>query len=116
MSAITTHVLDTARGRPAAGVLVVLDRATNDDPPHYQELGRGATDADGRLRTLLAPEAHLIAGTYRLTFHTAAYFHALGVEAFYPEVAVLFTIRDASQHFHVPLLLSPFGYSTYRGS
>ncbi len=73
MSAITTHVLDTARGRPAANILVVLERATADAPPHFQELGRGATDADGRLRTLLSPDAHLLStGTYRITFHTGA--------------------------------------------
>jgi 5-hydroxyisourate hydrolase len=116
MSAITTHVLDTARGRPAANILVVLERATADDPPRFQELGRGATDADGRLRTLLSPDAHLIAGVYRITFHTGPYFHAQSVAAFYPEVSVLFTIADATQHYHVPLLLNPFGYSTYRGS
>ena len=117
MSAITTHVLDTARGRPAAGILIVLERATPDAPPHFQELGRGTTDADGRLRTLLAPDAHLLAGTYRLTFHTGPYLRDQGGgEGFYPEVAVLFAVRDPSQHYHVPLLLSPFGYSTYRGS
>jgi 5-hydroxyisourate hydrolase len=116
MSAITTHVLDTSRGRPAANILVVLERATADAPPHFQELGRGATDADGRLRTLLSPDAHLSAGTYRLTFHTGPYFKEQKVDAFYPEVSVLFSIVDPTQHFHVPLLLSPFGYSTYRGT
>jgi 5-hydroxyisourate hydrolase len=116
MSAITTHVLDTARGKPAANILVVLERATADAPPHFQELGRGATDADGRLRTLLSPDAHLLAGTYRLTFHTGPYFKEQKADAFYPEVSVLFAIVDPTQHFHVPLLLSPFGYSTYRGS
>jgi 5-hydroxyisourate hydrolase len=120
MSAITTHVLDTSRGKPAADILVVLHRsaAAGDpaEPPHFQELGRGKTDADGRLRTLLAPEAKLIAGDYRLTFLTGPYFEAQGVAGFYPEVAILFTIRDPEQHHHVPLLLNPFGYSTYRGS
>jgi 5-hydroxyisourate hydrolase len=117
MSAITTHVLDTSRGRPAAGILVILERAA--DPAHggaFQELGRGHTDADGRLRTLLSPDAHLTRGTYRLTFHTEPYFAKEGVTGFYPEVSVAFTIRDPDQHHHVPLLLSPFGYSTYRGS
>ena len=116
MSAITTHVLDTARGRPAANILVVLERATPDKPPHFQELGRGSTDADGRLRTLLSPDAHLLAGSYRITFHVASYFEAQKVESFYAEVSILFTVKDPTQHFHVPLLLSPFGYSTYRGS
>ena len=113
MSAITTHVLDTSRGRPAGGVLVVLEIATGDG---HRELGRGRTDADGRLRTLLAPDAPLAQATYRLTFHTGAYFADGGVEGFYPEVRIDFMVRDPAQHFHVPLLLSPFGYSTYRGS
>ena len=113
MSAITTHVLDTSRGRPAGGVLVVLERATSDG---QQELGRGETDADGRLRTLLAAGAPIERGTYRLTFHTGAYFAANGVEGFYPEVRIDFEVRDPTQHFHVPLLLNPYGYSTYRGS
>ena len=113
MSAITTHVLDTARGRPAQGVAVVLERvqAASSAP-----LGRGATDADGRLRDLLPAGAPLEPGSYRLVFDTGAYFRAQGTEAFYPRVAVDFEVRDGAQHFHVPLLLSPFGYSTYRGS
>ena len=109
---ITTHVLDTARGRPAAGVPIVLERATGDG---WQELGRGATDADGRLRDLVAEGASPGAGRYRLTFDTGAYFRDRGEAAFYPEVAVVFTVA-ADEHHHVPLLLSPFGYSTYRGS
>lgn len=111
MSGITTHVLDTARGRPAAGVPISLECSLDGT---FHELGRGVTDADGRLRDLL--KAPLAAGTYRLTFDTAAYFRGLGVETFYPEVRVVFAIRDAEAHYHVPLLLSPFGYSTYRGS
>ncbi len=113
MSAITTHVLDTSRGCPASGVLVVLERR---DAGAHQEIGRGATDHDGRLGTLLPQGAPLVAGTYRLTFHTGAYFAKLGVAGFYPEVTIAFEVRDPSQHYHVPLLLNPFGYSTYRGS
>ena len=113
MRAITTHVLDTARGGPAAGVPVVLE--VREPSGAFRELGRGATDADGRRRDLMA-EGALVPGTYRLTFDTGAYFRALGVAGFYPEAQVTFDIRDASQHYHVPLLLSPFGYSTYRGS
>lgn len=109
MSAITTHVLDTARGKPASGVPIRLERGS-------EMLGRGATDADGRLRDLLPADAPLAPGTYRLVFDTAAYFAAQGVDAFYPEVAILFQVEDGGQHYHVPLLLSPFGYSTYRGS
>jgi 5-hydroxyisourate hydrolase len=114
MSAITTHVLDTARGRPAAGVAVVLEAAGDDGD--WIELGRGVTDADGRAKALLAAGRALAAGVHRLTFVTGPYFAARDVDAFYPEVRITFTIADATQHHHVPLLLSPFGYSTYRGS
>jgi 5-hydroxyisourate hydrolase len=113
MSAITTHILDTSRGRPAGDVLVVLELRAGDT---HRELGRGTTDADGRLRTLLAAGAPVAIGVYRLTFHTAGYFAALGLSGFYPEVTIAFEIRDPAQHYHVPLLLNPFGYSTYRGS
>lgn len=113
MSAITTHVLDTSRGRPAADVPVVLERMSDAQGPRV--LAQGATDADGRLRGLLPP-GPVQPGVYRLTFDTGAYFGVHGVQAFYPEVSVLFTVRDGEEHFHVPLLLSPFGYSTYRGS
>lgn len=113
MSAITTHVLDTSRGRPAQNVAIVLERVEG-GTSHV--LGRGATDADGRLRDLLPAGQPVQPGTYRLTFHTAAYFAASGVDAFYPEVAILFEVRAAGEHYHVPLLLNPFGYSTYRGS
>jgi 5-hydroxyisourate hydrolase len=113
MSAITTHVLDTSRGRPAQNVGVVLARVSADEAG---VLGRGATDADGRLRDLLPAGQALGAGTYRLTFATGEYFAALGVEAFYPEVSITFQVRAAGEHYHVPLLLNPFGYSTYRGS
>jgi 5-hydroxyisourate hydrolase len=109
---ITTHVLDTARGRPAAGVPIVLEVLRGDG---WEALGRGATDADGRLRDLVAEGTALAAGRYRLTFDTGAYFRDRAEAAFYPEVAVVFTVA-ADEHHHVPLLLSPFGYSTYRGS
>jgi 5-hydroxyisourate hydrolase len=109
MSSITTHVLDTSRGRPAAGVPVRLEQAGT-------VLGSGTTDADGRLRDLLPADAPLAAGVYRLVFDTGAYFGAAGTEAFYPQVTIDFQVRDGAQHYHVPLLLSPFGYSTYRGS
>lgn len=111
---ISTHVLDTARGRPAAGVPVVLEQVAADGAS--RELSRAMTDADGRVRELAPAGAALGAGRYRLTFDTAAYFGADGVDAFYPIVRVEFVVRDASQHHHVPLLLSAFGYSTYRGS
>jgi 5-hydroxyisourate hydrolase len=109
---ITTHVLDTARGLPAQGVPVVLEHA---DGEGWELLGSGVTDADGRARDLVADGTALAHGRYRLTFDTGAYFRGRGEAAFYPEVAVVFTVAG-DEHHHVPLLLSPFGYSTYRGS
>lgn len=112
-SPITTHVLDTARGTPAAGVKVTLARETA--PGAWTRAGQGTTDGDGRLRTLLAP-GDLPAGAYRIAFDAGAYFQAQGVESFWREIAIEFVVRDGTRHFHVPLLVSPFGYSTYRGS
>src|SRR5919202_1505119 len=114
MSGITTHVLDTARGRPAAGVHVVLEVLRADGV--WREVGRGTTDADGRARELL-PEGFAFAeGSYRLTFDAGAYFDSQGAATFYYEITIAFVVRDAGVHYHVPLLLSPYGYSTYRGS
>ncbi|MDN4597205.1 hydroxyisourate hydrolase [Leifsonia virtsii] len=107
-SRVTTHVLDTAAGRPAAGVPVHLDSWTG---AGWQRLASGVTDTDGRIAEL--GPVDLDAGRYRLTFATAAY---LGPDAFFPEILVVFAIADPDAHYHVPLLLSPFGYSTYRGS
>lgn len=113
MSGISTHVLDTSTGRPAASVPVTLEALTGGA---FLAIGRGATDANGRVAQLLPPNLALSAGFYRLNFDTAAYFEARGVEWFYPHVSIVFGVADATQHYHVPLLLSPFGYSTYRGS
>lgn len=113
MSAITTHILDTARGKPASAVPVVLEFEEGDG---WKELGRGRTDDDGRVRDLLPADFNLTAGSYRLTFDTSRYFSAQKVESFYPVVTIAFVVVDAAQHYHVPLLLSPYGYSTYRGS
>jgi len=112
MSNITTHVLDTSLGRPAAGVSVTLE--AQDGAGDWHVVGQGETDADGRLKSLAVAAA--AAGVYRLTFDTELYFAARGVETFYPLAVVVFRVRDASEHHHVPLLVSPFGYSTYRGS
>lgn len=109
MSSLSTHVLDTASGRPARGVPVFLERSVSG---RWRRLGQGRTDADGRVKNFLSP-GKLSLGMYRLRFDTAAYFK--GKPAFYPEVSVVFWVKD-SRHHHVPLLLSPFGYSTYRGS
>jgi len=112
MSPITTHVLDTARGRPAAGLRVVLEVRAGRG---FRLLARGTTDANGRIADLLEG-GRLKRGTYRLTFDTARYFRATRRSIFYPSVTLLFEVQDPRQHYHVPLLLSPFGYSTYRGS
>lgn len=113
MSGITTHVLDVSRGRPAVGVRVVLGRtgeAGNGSPV----LAEAYTDDDGRVRE--QPPWSVERGSYRMTFDTGAYFRAQGIDAFYPEVTVTFEVSDAQQNYHVPLLLSAYGYSTYRGS
>ncbi|MBX6767063.1 MAG: hydroxyisourate hydrolase [Actinomadura rubrobrunea] len=108
---VSTHVLDTTRGRPAAGVPVRLDRYEGDT---WRPLAEAVTDGDGRWAA--PPDAGSADGTYRLRFGTGPYFAERGETCFYPEVCVIFTIADAGQHHHVPLLLSPYGYSTYRGS
>lgn len=113
MHEITTHILDTSRGAPATGVHVTLEVRAG---AGWRGIGRASTDDDGRVDRLL-PEGHaLVPGTYRINFAIGAYFRNQGIEAFYPEAVVTFEVRDAAQHYHVPLLLSPYGYSTYRGS
>jgi 5-hydroxyisourate hydrolase len=113
MTGITTHVLDTARGRPAVGVAVSLARRSGDA---WVELSTARTDTNGRVANLLPDGVKHPAGTYRLRFETGAYFAAQGGAApFFPLVEIVFEIRDA-EHYHVPLLVSPFGYTTYRGS
>lgn len=115
MSAITTHVLDTSRGRPAAGVPVTLERRDRAGDS-WASIGHGQTDADGRLRTLMAADLALQPGEYRLTFDTHTYFAAHAVRGFYPAIVIHFEVAAGETHYHVPLLLAPFGYSTYRGS
>ncbi len=114
MSPITTHVLDTANGRPAAGLRVTLAHISASGDT--RAVGGGTTDTDGRLRELWPKGVDFEAGIYRLRFETGAYFAGIGVTAFHPAVEVVFTVRDLTQHYHVPVLLSPFGYTTYRGS
>ena len=108
MSQITTHILDTSQGKPAEGVLVIL----KSDDGH--ELSRGVTNADGRISDL-TEDILMDPGTYSLSFDVGTYFNREGIDSFYPSITILFTIK-AGQHYHVPLLLNPFGYSTYRGS
>ena len=109
MSTLSTHVLDTALGRPAQGIRVVLEHDGG-------VLGSGITDADGRVRELRSDGASLGEGNYRLTFHVGDYFAASKRASFYTRIVVDFRIGIGSEHYHVPLLLSPYGYSTYRGS
>ena len=108
---ISTHILDTSLGRPAAGVDVVLERKVDEA---FVVIARGATDADGRLKGLVTgtPET----GHWRIRFDTGGYFARLGVEGFYPYVEIVFAVKNAAEHYHVPLLINPFGFSTYRGS
>lgn len=108
MSGITTHILDTSRGRPASGVSVRLER-------EGVQVGEGSTDADGRVRDLLPP-GPLAPGVYQIHFDTGSYFAQQGVKGFYPGVSIQFIVEAGEAHYHVPLLLNPFGYSTYRGS
>src|SRR5215204_1209466 len=113
MSAITTHILDVSTGFPARGVPVTLERQTETG---WEIIGKGETDADGRVKNLLDSDAILRTGNYRLTFDTGFYFFDRQIDSFYPNVTVAFTVFSTREHYHVPLLLSPFGYSTYRGS
>jgi len=112
MGAITTHVLDISRGKPATGMLVTLERRVSDGS--WSPVGHGETDNDGRLRTLTSESVEN--GTYRLTFDTGTYFRERHLETFFPEAVIVFSVSQGQQHYHVPLLLTPWGYSTYRGS
>ena len=113
MSGISTHVLDLVRGRPAAGIAVTLEQHSGGS---WRARGSGATNADGRIANLLGADIKLERGDYRLIFDTGACFRAAGEEPFFPQVVIAFHVEDAAQHHHVPLLLSRFGYTTYRGS
>ncbi|MEM1179593.1 MAG: hydroxyisourate hydrolase [Acidobacteriota bacterium] len=108
-SPLTTHILDTARGAPASGVQVSLFAGT-------EEIGAGTTDADGRIGELLPAGSTLAPGVYRLHFRVEDYWRRRGESGFFPSVDVTFRVEDGAQHYHVPLLLSPYGFSTYRGS
>jgi len=113
MSRITSHVLDIALGRAAIGLRMRLDVCIEDGS--FRTLSERVTNEDGRVTDLLG-DAALEARTYRLTFDTGEYFRGLGRPAFYPYVSVVFAVASPAEHHHVPLLLSPFGYSTYRGT
>ena len=113
MSQITTHVLDTAIGKPAEGVPITLHRSIGND--QWEKIAYGVTNSDGRISTLLPSTTYLSPGVYRMLFETKGYFERQKIKAFYPYVNIVFEIYDR-EHYHMPLLVSPFGYSTYRGS
>lgn len=120
-SQISTHILNTATGRPAIGVSVVLEGPSggghgrdSQDAPAWARIASAVSDDNGRVVDLGPSE--LAPGEYRLRFDTGAYFVRSSVETFFPEVTLTFTVGDADQHYHVPLLISPFAYSTYRGN
>lgn len=113
MSQITTHVLDTSRGCPAENISLNLCYLKNDK---WETIANGKTNADGRVEALLPDTSILKAGTYRMQFATADYFTEQQLSVFYPWVDVVFNLGSSGEHYHIPLLLSPYGYSTYRGS
>ena len=114
MANLSTHVLDTSRGQPAAGITISLERLNAGEG--WTPLAEAATDDDGRVKQFVLAEPNLGPGTYRLVFSVEKYFKKLNQQTFYPEVSVVFLIEPGAEHYHVPLLISPFGYSTYRGS
>lgn len=114
MATISTHVLDTSRGRPAGGIDISLERLNAGEG--WSPLSQSVTDDDGRVKQFVLAEPDLGPGTYRLVFSVEKYFQELKQTTFYPEVTVTFLIAGGAEHYHVPLLISPFGYSTYRGS
>jgi 5-hydroxyisourate hydrolase len=114
MSTISTHILDTSRGQPVPGVGVSLEVLNAGEG--WSPLAQAVTDDDGRVKAFVLAEPQLGAGTYRLVFSIGQYFTSLNQQSFYPEVTVSFLIEGGAEHYHVPLLISPFGYSTYRGS
>lgn len=132
MNTLSTHALDTASGRPAAGLPLMLEKQANAeawkaycqarlagesaDKPAWETLAKGVTNDDGRCPDLLPAGTQLTPGIYRMDFDTARYFADRQIEGFYPLVQVIFEITAQDEHYHIPLLLSPYGYSTYRGS
>jgi 5-hydroxyisourate hydrolase len=120
MNTLSTHVLDTSIGRPATGIRVTVERLTKSTAgssgAESAIVGTGTTEANGRIADLINPEETFAAGAYRLRFDVAEYFVRTGRAVFYPEIVVMFVVQSDNEHYHIPLLLNPFGYSTYRGS
>jgi len=113
MSQITTHVLDTSKGTPAEGIKITLQSPTGED--QWKDITSGVTNSDGRISDFLPADKIIEPGVYRMLFDTKTYFEKNDVRGFYPSVTIIFEIFD-TEHYHVPLLLNPYGYSTYRGS
>ncbi|MBA5867721.1 MAG: hydroxyisourate hydrolase [Nitrospira sp. CR1.3] len=114
MSGISTHVLNLVTGLPARNVFAVLELPGS--LRTWRTIGEGRTNDDGRIDDWAPKGFKIQPGTYRLTFDVAAYFRSQSTVSFYPEIAIAFGVRDAAQHHHIPLLIGPFGYTTYRGS
>jgi 5-hydroxyisourate hydrolase len=113
MSPITTHILDTTTGLPGVGIPAVLERRTH--TAGWQAIAEGITDVNGRINDLMSVRDVFLPGHYRFIFETGPYFLLQNIECFFPQITVSFVVKDTQQHFHVPVLLSPFGYSAYRG-
>lgn len=111
MSQLTSHILDTSTGKPAPGIDVILSQWQDE----WIEIAQSVSNADGRVTHLLPDETILVAGTYKLTFQTKPYFDHWRVDTFYPWIEIVFNI-NTTEHYHIPLLLSPYGYSSYRGT
>jgi 5-hydroxyisourate hydrolase len=109
---ITSHILDTTKGKPATGVTIILYQGGNDE---WNEIARGVTNQDGRIKDLLSSDFTLQIGIYKMRFETKDYFDKTSTATFYPYVEIVFDLQTV-EHYHIPLLLNPFGYSTYRGS
>jgi 5-hydroxyisourate hydrolase len=112
MSQITTHILDTTKGKPAPGVNIVLFQQMDNE---WKQVAKSITNDDGRVADLLNKDIVMETGTYKMKFETAAYFEKQNMQSFYPFIEIIFTIFT-NEHYHIPLLLNPYGYSTYRGS
>jgi 5-hydroxyisourate hydrolase len=112
MSQITTHILDTATGKPAAGVTLILYQQQSGE---WKETGKGITNEDGRVTDLLDKDFVLPFGNYKMKFETKEYFDKQLIQTFYPFIEIIFEIKSI-EHYHIPLLLNAFGYTTYRGS
>ena len=112
MIKITSHILDTSSGKPAEGITLILHKGGNDE---WTEISRSITNADGRTPSPINDDQSLVPGIYKIRFETKDYFDKEHLPSFYPFIEIIFEIKDA-EHYHIPLLLSPFGYSTYRGS